>query len=361
MNPLYTIKGLSINRGNPDPVLRIDSLEIMPGETLTIIGPNGAGKSTLLLALAKLLPLEQGEITFEGSQLDTLSATEYRRKIAIVMQSSLLLDKTVYQNVATGLQYCHLPRKIIKARVNHWLERFSIAHLKERRANQLSGGEAQRVSLARAFALEPEIILLDEPFSALDAQTRTQLIDDFHHILSVEALTVVLITHDLNEALLLSDRVGVVLNGVLRQVGPAEEVFSCPTDPEVAAFVGIETVIPGKVIQEENGLLTIAARDHLLQAIGEVNIGQKVLACLRPEDVTLWTGQPTPESSARNNIQGTISRMLPQGALIKIVVDCGYPVTALITRRSAQDLDLQISSQVCVRFKASTIHLIPRF
>ena len=140
-----------------------------------------------------------------------------------------------------------------------WLERLGIAHLRSRSARRLSGGEAQRVSLARAFAIQPDLLMLDEPFSALDAPTRMRLMEDFQSLLAETGLTTVFITHDRDEAIFLGDRVAVLLEGGLRQVGTPQEVFTAPLDPQVAAFVGVETILPGEVIASQDGHLVVDA------------------------------------------------------------------------------------------------------
>jgi tungstate transport system ATP-binding protein len=217
--------------------LRVDSLGIQRGETLTVVGPNGAGKSTLLLALARLLRPSRGDIVYDGKSLKQLNELEYRRRISFVFQAPLLMDMTVEQNVALGLKFRGTPKDEAQARVGEWMRQLGVESLAKRRASQLSGGEAQRVSLARAFVLEPELLLLDEPFSALDPPTRSRLIQDLDHLLEKERRTAVFVTHNLNEAAKLSHRMAVIIEGVLRQVGTVEEIRSDPADEAVAAFL----------------------------------------------------------------------------------------------------------------------------
>lgn len=233
---MISIRKLLIQRNGRN-VLTVDSLDIERGETLAVVGPNGAGKSTLLLALAHLLPLAQGEVLFDGKSLKDLNALEYRRRISFVFQSPLLLDMTVEQNVALGLKFRGTPSEEVRERVSKWIKRLEIETLTKRRAGQLSGGEAQRVSLARAFVLEPELLLLDEPFSALDPPTRSQLIEDLSGLLMEDHRTAIFVTHNLNEAAKLSDRIGVVIGGSLRQVGTAKQIKSKPADETVKAFL----------------------------------------------------------------------------------------------------------------------------
>lgn len=359
---LFDLREVVVRRGG-HVTLTVDELQVRRGEILAVIGPNGAGKSTLLLVLNHLLQPESGQVSYCGRPLAAENELAYRRKIALVMQDPLLFDTTVFDNVAMGLKFRGLPRAETKRRVEDWLARLGVSHLGGRKARKLSGGEAQRINLGRALVLEPEVLLMDEPFSALDSPTRAQLLEDFRQLLSGISLTTIFITHDLDEALYLGDRVAVLLGGRLRQCGSPEEVYSAPADHEVAAFVGVETVIPGQVVASQEGLLEVEVPGYRLQAVGEVAVGRQVLACLRPEAITLHAGHQ-PErgaSSARNWFLGRVVRSLPQGgALMRVVVDCGFTVVALVTRLSVQELRLEEQAPVTVTFKASAVHLIPR-
>ena len=236
MKTLVEIRELLVRRGTV-PALQLDLLTIQEGEVLAIVGPNGAGKSTLLLTLARLLKPERGEILFDGQQASAEPDTIYRRRIALVMQDPLLFDTSVFDNVASGLRFRGVPKDEIRQRVPLWLERLGVGHLSKRRAGQLSGGEAQRVSLARALVLEPQLLLLDEPFSALDPPTRSRLLEDLGALLEETATTTVFVTHDLAEAAQLSGRMAIIVSNRLRQVGNPDELFAAPADEEVAQFL----------------------------------------------------------------------------------------------------------------------------
>lgn len=233
---MIQIRNLLIQR-NGRSTLKIDSLDIARGETLTVVGPNGAGKSTLLLALAHLLKPVRGDIQFNGKSVTKWSDLEYRRKISYVFQAPLLMDMSVEQNVGLGLKFRGVPKDETQERVGRWIKAMGIESLSKRRAGELSGGEAQRVSLARAFVLEPELLLLDEPFAALDPPTRSKLQDDLVAVLSEDHRTAVFVTHNLNEAAKLSHRIAVVVGGVLRQVGTVREIKAHPADAAVEAFL----------------------------------------------------------------------------------------------------------------------------
>ena len=359
MSILLEVEDLRLARAGHT-VLEIDRLHVEEGEILAVIGPNGDGKSTLLLALSRLIQPDSGQMRFRGQSLERLGDLDYRRRIGLVLQEPLLLDRSLYNNIALGLRFRGLPRPEIDRRVNRWLERLGIAPLKERQARRISGGEAQRANLARAFALQPELLLLDEPFSALDSPTRLRLLEDFQGLLAETGITTVFVTHDLDEALCLGNRVAVLLQGRLRQVGVPGEVFTAPSDPDVAAFVGFETVLAGKVLSAQAGMLSVEVAGRTLEAVGNLPAGRSVLICLRPEDITLFPHTGAGISSARNHLDGRVLRLAPQGALVRVLLDCGFTLVALITRASAQDLDLSPGKPVIAAFKASAIHLIPR-
>lgn len=219
-----TVRGLRVKRSKRV-VLEVEELSIRKGEVLAIIGPNGAGKSTLLLTLARLLKPERGEIWFNGQPASAESDLAYRRRIALVLQDPLLCDTSVYENVALGLRFRGAPKNEIQPKVETWLERLGIAHLARRRANELSGGEAQRASLARALVLQPELLLLDEPFAALDFPTRVRLLDDLGQILPESQTTTIFITHNLGEASQLAGRMAVIIDGKLQASGVPEEIL----------------------------------------------------------------------------------------------------------------------------------------
>jgi tungstate transport system ATP-binding protein len=236
MSTLISIHDLLIQRNGRD-ALKIKSLDVKRGETLAIVGPNGAGKSTLLLALAHLIKPKHGEILFNGNPISQMNELEYRRKISFVFQDPLLMDMTVEKNIALGLKFRSTDKDETRIRVNRWSQAMGVESLLGRRAGQLSGGEAQRVSLARAFVLDPELLLMDEPFSAVDPPTRAQLLKDLSTLLSEDHRTTIFVTHNLKEAAQISDRVAVIINGELKQVGTSKEIKAKPADKSVKEFL----------------------------------------------------------------------------------------------------------------------------
>jgi len=338
-------------------ILDVPKLDVRKGEVLVLIGPNGAGKSTLLYVAAGLKMPTSGSVFF--TEAPKLSGLKYRRKISTVFQTPLLLSDTVENNISSGLKFHGLQKNDIKERVTHWMDLLKITHLAKRQAKSLSGGEAQRVSLARALCLETSLILMDEPFSSLDTPTKQEILDDLRQIFARTNQTCVYVTHDLEEALTIGDRVAVLFNGKLHQLGSTQEAFERPATPEVATYMGVENIIPGQVVEVSQDLLRIQAGKSGIDAIGACSIGTKVFVCLRPEDITLYPAdQEIKPSTARNRLSCRITYMVNQGPLYRVQMEAGFNLTALITRPSAQELNLAPGKDVVAVFKATAVHLI---
>jgi len=356
--PILEVKDLQVVKAGTR-VLDIPGLAIAEGETLSLIGPNGAGKTTLLQTVARLIKPARGDLFFRGEKAPANhSDLEYRRRVALVFQDSLLFDTTVFENVASGLKIRGLPRPEVRQIVGENLERFGIAHLLNRSARKISGGEAQRVALARAFATRPEILLLDEPFSSLDPPTRESLLGDLEAILRQTKTTTVMATHDRMEALRFSDRIAVMHQGRILQVGPTAEVMNQPLDEFVASFVGVETILPGRVIRKSGGSFTASIMGHEVEAVGNVEVGESVVFCIRPENVTLAVHPSKESSSARNVFAGKIVKIIPLGLYHKIQLDCGFPLVAYVTGFSLENLALAKGQEVIASFKATSIHVV---
>jgi tungstate transport system ATP-binding protein len=338
--------------------LQLPRFELRAGEILGLIGPNGAGKSTLLLSLAGLLPPTFGQMAFEGKPLASpADFAAYRRRVTMVFQEPLLLDTSVEANIEAGLRLRKVPRAERRRRVQESAQRFGVAHLLARRARELSGGEAQRTSLARACALNPQILLLDEPFSSLDPPTREALLRDLGRALTETRCTAVFATHDLMEALQLADTLMVLREGRVHQSGPTSEVVNHPLDEFVAAFVGMETLLTGRVLERASGTFSLAIGDQRLVGAGDAEVGQELTVGVRPENVTLSL-HPESDTSARNNFPGRVTRITSRGPFFKVELDCGFFLSAYVTARSREELELVEGRAVFASFKATAVHLI---
>ena len=380
--PKLELRDVIVRRAGVE-VLRVGELGVETGEVLAVIGPNGAGKSTLLQVAALVLRPSQGEVLFDGAPVgvDTLAT---RRRLAIALQAPHLIHASVLENAALGLRLRGVAAAERRRRALGWLRRFGVEALAARPATRLSGGEAQRVSLARAFAVAPELLLLDEPFSGLDEATRGGLLDDLAGVLGETGVTTVFVTHDRNEALRLADRVAVLIGARLRQVGPAAAVFGAPADEEVAAFVGVETIVDGRVVEVRDGLATVAVGGQHLTALAPDHLTERVRVCIRPEDVVIQTpSEDAPASSARNRLLGTVVEVRPRGAEARVVIDCGpstlrhgsgqasagqglstssgqgFRLVASVTRLSVEEMGLAPGARVAASIKATALHLLP--
>ncbi len=341
-------------------VLDVPRFRLRRGEIMCLAGPNGSGKTTLLLTLSCLLERAQGELRFKGRPVaGRESALAYRRHTASVFQEPLLFDASVYENVASGLKLGGVPRQELRQRVEKNLERFRIAHLAGRAARKLSGGEAQRTSLARALATDPEILFLDEPFSALDPPTREALIDDLEHSIRDTGIAVVMSSHDQAEALRLADTMAVMRQGMVLQAGPPDEIMNFPVDEFVASFVGMGTVLRGRVVSAGPDTVRVAVAETMIECVGGIEAGRQVVLCIRPENVTISAPGSHKADSARNRFAGIVKRIIPMGHFLKVQLDCGFFLSTNITRRSQEELGLVEGGSVVASFKATAVHLIP--
>jgi tungstate transport system ATP-binding protein len=337
--------------------LQIPALDVAANDILAIIGPNGAGKSTLLRVMGLLQRPNSGSVSFRGEQDQSGDLLQMRRRIAMVFQESLLLNATVHDNASLGLKLRGMRKDEIDARLNPWLERLGIAHLSARSARTLSGGEAQRTSLARALVLEPELLLLDEPFGGLDPASREVLQQDFQRIAKEIHITTVFVTHDRDEAFALAQRVGVLKGGRLLQVGSREDVFFRPKTDVVAEIVGIENRLPGVVEGAEGDGAVVAVNGARVQARGQFKTPMKVIACIRAEDIIL-----APKGCAGKNINrctGKILEIVPGRAQSRVKLDCGtFHLIALLDRKQSAGQLLTEGDEVAAVFSPAAVHLI---
>ena len=340
-------------------LLDVPALAVRRGEILVVIGPNGAGKSTLLRVIGLLEEPAGGGVRFQGERVARSDVLAVRRRMASAFQEPLLADTTVADNVAMGLRFRGVPAAEAAPRVTRWLDRLGVGALALRQARTLSGGEAQRVALARALVLEPEILLLDEPFSALDQPSREALIEDLGTILRADRVTTVLVTHDRGEALALGDRVGVMMDGRLLQLDSPAQVFRAPVSEAVARFVGVESILDCRVAAFDGEIAVLEVGGRRVEVAQPAAPGETVRLCLRPEDVTLLAAEPGDgASSARNHLAGRVLRVVPSGPHLRVSVDCGFVLAALVTHRSAESLRLAEGVTVVAQFKATAPHLL---
>ncbi len=335
---------------------------LAPGGVLVLFGPSGSGKTTLLRAVAGLDRPDAGSISFgDEAWFDSargLHVPPQRRRAGFLFQDFALFPHLdVGGNVAFGLG--PLRRDERGGRVRETARLLRIEHLLERRTAGLSGGERQRVALARALAPRPRLLLLDEPLSALDGPTREVLRGELRALLHHLGIPSIVVTHDRVEALALGDRMAVLVDGTVRQVGPVDRVFSAPVDEVVARVVGTENVVPVRVAGLEAGLVVVQAGPVRLLALDPGGLPADAFACVRAEEVILER-TPGASTSARNHLHGVVASLVHEGPLVRVTVDCGIRLVALVTRPGAEQLGLAVGLPVAALVKAQAVRLVPR-
>ena len=339
-------------------ILKNINLCVDKGEVFAMIGPTGAGKTTLLRLIDLIDVPTSGKIYFDG--VDTAESArmrlEVRRRMAFVLQKPVVFNMSVYDNIAYGLKWRGVRKSRLREKVNSVLEVVGLSADKNRNARILSGGEAQRVAIGRAIAIEPEVLLLDEPTANLDPVSASRIEELITSIIQRYATTIIMATHDMSQGQRLADRIGVLINGELLQTGSSRDVFTSPRNREVAEFVGVENIIDGVIVSSEDKVATIDIGGRFIEAISDYAVGEEVCACVRPEDITLVTSKVS--SSARNSFTGEITRVVVMGPLARVEIDCGFPLIALVTKRSAEELRLKKGKQVFANFKATGVHVL---
>ena len=309
------LKSITKHFGAVNAVDYID-LEIFSGELVSFLGPSGCGKTTLLRLIAGLETSDGGQI-FLGSR-DITEVPTHQRDVGMVFQSlALFPHMTVGENIAYALRVQRVPKSQQEKQVDELLELVCLPGVKSRRISQLSGGQQQRVAIARALARHPKLLLLDEPFSALDAKLREAMQLELRLLQQRLGITTILVTHDQQEAMTISDRVVVMNEGKIRQVGKPLEIYRHPTDSFVADFIGTNNLLRG-VVCNETAIEVEGVLFTGWQLGNRFSSGQQVSIGVRPEDVTVVPGQP----SGRNCIPGTVTFIRDIGSSVEIHLDC---------------------------------------
>ncbi|MDX6395054.1 MAG: putative spermidine/putrescine transport system ATP-binding protein [Streptosporangiaceae bacterium] len=328
------------------PVVALDGLELTmaPGELVALLGPSGCGKTTTLRLVAGLEDADAGRITVGGKDVIHLPAS--KRDMGMVFQAySLFPHMTVRQNVAFGLRLRRVSPAERDRRALEMLELVGLSTQADRYPHQISGGQQQRVALARALAIEPQVLLLDEPLSALDAKVRAQLRDQIRRIQLEVGITTLFVTHDQEEALAIADRVGVMRDGKLEQLAEPTEVYSRPATPFVAEFVGLTNRLAGTV---SGGTVTVRGRE--LPLVDTSTPAGQVIALVRPEAVTLASDS----SGESGPLTGTVIASTFLGATSRVTVDLGD--TTIMAQLSTSDATaLSAGSRVALSIRPDPV------
>jgi len=364
--PLMTLHVRIQKRFPAGALLNINDLQIPFAGTTPLItavfGPSGAGKTTLLRCLAGLEHPDSGSIQFGNETWfdhgQSVSLAPQQRNIGFLSQDYALFPHlTVERNVAYGLRRSAPAER--NSRVAELLNLLALSGFEQRYPRALSGGEQQRVALARAVAPRPRLLLLDEPLSALDAPTRKRLRGELRRLLLQLGIPALVVTHERLEALAIADHLVVLDAGAVLQSGPVQEIFSRPANLAVAGIVAMETVHPGRILESDGDLVTVSVGETKLTALRQDLCTRDVFVCIRGEDVILMKGADQP-SSPRNHLPATIISITPEGPILRIALDCGFPLSAFLTRQAVEELALHPNDRVLALVKAPNVHLIPR-
>jgi molybdopterin-binding protein len=344
------VKNLCVDLG--EFVLKDITLNIEEGEYFIILGPTGAGKTVLLESIAGLYPVMSGEIWLRGKEVTRVEPEN--RKISIVYQDHVLFPHlSVKDNIIFGLRMHKTRADEVANRLDWVAELLGISNLLHRRPDTLSGGEKQKVALGRAIVTQPELLLVDEPLSALDPETRESVQQELRQLHRALGITILHVTHDFEEAIALGSRIAVIGEGRLMQVGTPEEIFRHPNSEFVARFAMTRNIFLGKAERKSNGdtVFKVDSTEFITAADAEGTYH----ASIRPEDI-LISSEPI-HSSARNCLPGTITHVVDRGSTLYVTVSIPPELSCLITRHSFEEMELHEGKKVYVTFKASSIHL----
>lgn len=349
------------HRGGPT-IRAAFGLDLAAGEVLALFGPSGSGKTTVLRCIAGLEHPQVGTIASDGIPWVDAAAgvalPPQRRRIGYVPQGYALFPHlSVRANIGYGVTGVGGAER--ERRVTALLSSLGLTALADRRPARLSGGERQRVAVGRALATDPVLLLLDEPLSALDEATKADVRTALAEAVRGSGRAAILVSHDPTDVLALADRVAVMVDGTVRQLGSAEDVFLRPADPVVARLVGSDVLGYGVVTASADGLAEVSLEGRSLIAVSDLPAGTRVSVAVRPEEVALVAAHPGASGlSSRNVLTGAVTRLDPRGVLVLVAVDAGVTVRALVTRHAVAELGLTPGAPVAAAVKAPSIHLV---
>jgi iron(III) transport system ATP-binding protein len=343
------IKDLNLAFGDTE-VLKGVNLEIEPGEFFAFLGPSGSGKSTLLRAIAGFGPQPNGKILIDGE--DILALPPWKRNVGMVFQNyALWPHMTVWKNVAYGLEERKLNKKVIAQKVDEVLELVDLKHLANRRPSQLSGGQQQRIALARTLVIEPKVLLLDEPLSNLDANLRVQMRREILSLQRQLGITTIFVTHDQEEANTTSNRIAVLNDGIVQQVGKPVELYDHPKNLFVADFLGTANILLGKVHKIEGKTFFVSDKQLKIRVPETSKLYNSLI--FRPQSVDIFEEGTVVETNNRLMLTGTVITNEFLGSIVRYIVDVsGHQILIDETHRqdkpliaNGKNVDLYINNE----------------
>ena len=321
-----------------DDVVAVDSLnlDIFQGEFLTLLGPSGCGKTTVLRLIAGFESLDQGEIIMNGTSLG--GTPPNKRNVNTVFQSyALFPHMTIFDNIAFGLRMKQLDRSLIRKEVGEALSIVKLSGMEERKPHQLSGGQQQRVAMARAIVNKPQVLLLDEPLSALDYRLRQEMELELKRIHRKLNITFVFVTHDQEEAISMSDRIAVMNQGRIEQIGTPTQIYEEPENMFVERFVGEINIFEGRITEIFNGSATVDIHGRPFRVHNRKNFscGQHVKVLLRPEDILVTRDEDAKPASP--SLGGAIDEVIYKGKTVDLIISLDAGETIFATQFFNED------------------------
>jgi len=346
-------------------VMAVDnvSIEVFAGEFFSILGPSGCGKTTLLRSIAGLEEPDWGTIYLSGKPIN--STPPYQRDVNMVFQNyALFPHMNVYENVAFGLKVKKIKKDEIKERVFKALELVGLSGMSNRAPKQLSGGQQQRIALARALVNEPSVLLLDEPLGALDLKLRKQMQLELKSLQKRLGITFIYVTHDQEEALTMSDRIAIMCEGKLNQVGTPSQVYEEPKTEFVANFIGISNLFPGDLKNGANSTLILTTSDgfEIKAVASDMNFPKTAIAMVRPEKIRITPYKPGEgqEEQEVNLLRGKIEEIVYLGTVIQFIVNLNEKkLVRVLEKNYSKTLDFAVNQEVFVSWDISSTVILP--
>jgi len=356
MNDILKMQNVTVDRNDRQRVLTVDAFSIRRGELIALVGPNGAGKSTLLQTINLLQPY-QGELTLFGEKPAAANMLSIRRRCSMVFQEVLLLKGSVFANVAWPLRFRGITAEGLQQRVHKALVDFGCDHLADRPALQLSGGEAQRVCLARALVTEPELLLLDESFSSLDVAMRRILMEEIRSLALQRGITVIMVSHNFSDVLDFAERAVVLFDGCILQDDRPEVLLRRPVNEQVARLVGMDNILPCRLESAADQQFIVSAGAIRFVYAGPV-ISRTGYCCLPGDALMLQDGAITDPNPRQILLEGLIDRVTPGIGSYRVMVWVGELLLSVRLSRDTAVNKLQAGNRIQLRFDPADAHII---